>query len=231
MTGTNRRLIFVRKPTLGKAQVVSIPYDTIADVTFTDGTVLGSVSVWVEGLEQKFDKIDRGKVPGWIRYLQQQAGITSGQTSPETAGTMNEDQAKIYAVESFLNRMEKLRREIIQGQVNPQKLANLLEPGESVEKMNVTMYSDESILEVDRLPGVVLCTDQRILFFSDFMGGNPYVASFTYSVIDRVDHTRGRMSGSISIWMDGVEAKFDVLPDGDIEEWVQYLGERAGIDE
>ena len=231
LAGTNRRLIFVRKPTLGKAQVVSIAYDTIADVTFTDGNFLGSVSVWVEGLEQKFDKIDRGKVPGWVRYLQQQAGITSGQTSPETAGAMNEDQAKIHVVEGFLRRMEKPRREMLQGYADPRKLANLLEPGEAVQQMNITAYSDKYFLEVDRLIGVFLCTDQRVLFFSDFKGGTPYVASFTYSVIDRIHHTRGRSSGSISIWMDGVEAKFDLLPDGDIEEWVQYLKEQAGIDE
>ena len=231
LTATNRRLIFVRKPTIGKAEVVSITYDTIAGVTFTNGTFLGSVSVWVEGLEQKFDKIDRGKVPGWVRHLQQQAGLTSGQTSPETAGATDEDQAKISSVEGFLNRMEKPRREILEREVDPRKLANLLEPGESVEQMNVTAYSDESVLEVNRLVGVVLCTDQRVLFFSDFMGGNPYVASFEYPVIDRVDHTRGWLNGSISIWMDGVEAKFDLLPNGDIEKWVQYLREQAGIDE
>ena len=37
--------------------------------------------------------------------------------------------------------------------------------------------------------------------------------------------------GSIIIGAEGVRATFDVLPDGEVEEWVQGIQGRAGIEE
>ena len=56
---TDDRLIHVVKPPMSKARMVSIPYEQIDQVTYTKGMVFGSVSTWVDGIEEKFDKMGR----------------------------------------------------------------------------------------------------------------------------------------------------------------------------
>lgn len=224
LLATGYRLVFVHKPTFGQAQTISIDYDTITDVTFTTGRMFGSVSAWVEESEQKFDKIDQGKVAGWVRHIQQGAGITPDQPGAATA-------ASAHTVESFLRRLDKPVRDALLQVADPQQLAALMEPAEAVEHMWPTVYTDDYLLEVHQLPGVAVWTDRRLIYFSTSMGGQPYVGSFTYSSIGSIDHTRGRFMGSIIIGSEGVTATFDALLDGEVEELAQCIQERAGIEE
>jgi hypothetical protein len=56
---TDDRLVHVAKPPMSKARVVSIPYEDIERLTYTKGMMFGSVSAWVDGVEEKFDKLGR----------------------------------------------------------------------------------------------------------------------------------------------------------------------------
>ena len=224
LVATINRLVFTHKPTLGKPHTVSIAYETIEDVTHTTGRVWGSVSAWVNGMEQKFDKIDQGKVAGWVRYIQQHANLTQEQPGPGT-------EVPPHTVEAYLRRLDKAHREALLDGADPQLLADLLEPGELVEQIHATVYTDDYILEVHNLPGVVVRTDQRLVFFSNFHQSTPYWSAFAYSDIDSIDHTRGRFMGSITIGVAQGTSKFDSLPDGEVEEWIQCIQERAGLKE
>ena len=64
------RLIFVQKLPLSKAKVVAFPYGDIERVTFTKGLIFGSVSAWVDGAEEKFDKLISGEVENLARYVE-----------------------------------------------------------------------------------------------------------------------------------------------------------------
>ena len=71
---TDRRLIFVHKHLGSRVEVHEFPYETIESVTFTKGLMLGSVSVWANGLEEKFDKMFSHSVDSWVNALEQKIG-------------------------------------------------------------------------------------------------------------------------------------------------------------
>ena len=71
---TGDRLVFVSKQPFSKAKVVALPYGDIERVAFTKGLILGSVSAWVGGVEEKFDKLMSGQVENLARYVQGKIG-------------------------------------------------------------------------------------------------------------------------------------------------------------
>ena len=70
LVATSNRLIFVSKPPLSKAQVVALPYEDIERVSFTKGMMFGSLSAWVQGVEEKFDKLPSGEAESLARYVE-----------------------------------------------------------------------------------------------------------------------------------------------------------------
>ena len=70
LVAASNRLIFVSKPPLSKAQVVALPYEDIERVSFTKGMMFGSLSAWVQGVEEKFDKLPSGEAESLARYVE-----------------------------------------------------------------------------------------------------------------------------------------------------------------
>ena len=218
LMATPNRLVFVHKPTFGQPLVIAISYNRIEDVTHTTGKIFGSLSIWVDGAEQKFDKIDQAKVAGWVHHVQQRAGI-----SPVPVD------APANTLDGYLRQLDMQERELLLQSMVPQDIADLLGDGEVVERIRSVAYTDNYMLEVHAWPGVLVRTDRRLLYCSNWRGSKPAIASFKYDDIDSIDHTRGRLMGSITIVTAEATAKFDQLPDGEVAEWLELIQERAGI--
>ena len=71
---TKDKLIHVAKPPIGRAKAMSIPYEDIERVTYTKGMMFGSVSVWVNGMEEKFDKLGRSDGEKIAQHLEDKIG-------------------------------------------------------------------------------------------------------------------------------------------------------------
>ncbi len=74
LAATQGRLIFVQKPPIGKAKAIAFPHEDIERVTFTKGMMFGSVSVWVDGAEEKFDKLHKSDAENLARYVEDKIG-------------------------------------------------------------------------------------------------------------------------------------------------------------
>jgi hypothetical protein len=71
---TKDRLLHVAKPPVGRAKTVSIAYEDIERVTFTKGMMLSSLSAWVNGAEEKFDKMGRSDGEKMAHHLEGKIG-------------------------------------------------------------------------------------------------------------------------------------------------------------
>ena len=76
--------------------------------------------------------------------------------------------------------------------------------------------------------GLLVATDQQLVFLSKEPFSAWKVHQFPYDRIDHLEYTKGIMFGSISIWIDDLEEKFDKLIAYEVERWVRQLGEKIG---
>ena len=68
------KLVFVQKPPLTKDRVATFPYEDIEIVTFTKGLIFGSMSVWVDGTEERFDKFIASDAENLSRCVESKIG-------------------------------------------------------------------------------------------------------------------------------------------------------------
>ena len=72
---TDRQLVFLSKTPLSAWHIYQCPYRHIDRLDHSKGMIFGSISIWVDGLEEKFDKISSFAVGDWVRALEQKVGV------------------------------------------------------------------------------------------------------------------------------------------------------------
>ena len=60
--------------TLAGEMDTSLPYEEIENVTLTKGVIFGSLSLWVDGSEEKVDKFSASETESLARYVERKIG-------------------------------------------------------------------------------------------------------------------------------------------------------------
>ena len=212
LAATDRRLIFINGEPFSK-DVRSFPYHEVESVSYTKGVMFGSISIWANGLEEKFDKLDSHRVAAFVKHIESQTGLASIPPGPHTPSISGNTTGPAQSVSEYLAQLDTDYQKLFKD-VDTRALEKELQPDEAIDRMSLGLYEPLAGLQIS----LMVATDQRLIF-----AGPEQAASFPYELIDRVTFTKGLMMGSVSIWMDGVEEKFDKLPRFEIEEWVQHI--------
>ena len=217
LAATDRHLIFVNDEPFSK-DIRRLPYDGIERLDCTKGMVFGSVSIWVDGVEEKFDKLPTDQVDAFVQCIERHAGMSP---SPSGAlGSAGSSQAAMQTktVSDFMATMDPRYREIVKD-IDTRALEGALEPGEAINRMAFVSCGELSRFNMSAL----VATDRRLI-----AACAERAVALPYAEIERVTYTKGLMFGSVSAWVGGVEYKMDKLDRAQAEEWAGHLEDKIG---
>ena len=217
LAATDRHLIFVNDEPFSK-DIRRLPYDGIERLDCSKGMVFGSVSIWTEGVEEKFDKLPTDQVDAFVQCIESNTGMSP---SPSDAlGYTGSSQATMQTktVSDFVATMEPHYREIFK-YIDTRALEGALEPGEAINRMTFVSCGELSRF----IHSALVATDSRLI-----AACTERAVVIPYSEIERVTYTKGLIFGSLSVWVDGGEHKMDKLGRAEAEEWARHLEDEIG---
>ena len=217
LAATDRNLIFVNDEPFSK-DIRRLPYDGIERLDCTKGMVFGSVSIWADGVEEKFDKLPTDHVDAFVQCIERHAGMEPGSSSALGSAGNSNAVMQAQTVGDFLATMDPRYREIFKD-IDTRALEGALEPDEAISRMAFVSCEELSRFDMSTL----VATDRRLI-----AAGAERAVAIPYSEIERVTYTKGLMFGSLSVWVDRTEHKMDKLDRAQAEEWARHLEDKIG---
>ena len=217
LAATDRRLIFVNDEPFSK-DIRRLPYDGIERLDCTKGMMFGSLSVWADGVEEKFDKLPTAHVDAFVQCIERHAGMSPSPSGDLGSKSSSQSDLQTKTVSDFMATMDPRYREIFKD-IDTRALEGALEPGEAINRMALVSCEELSRFDMSTL----VATDRRMI-----AACSDRAVAIPYSEIERVTYTKGLMFGSVSAWVGGVEHKLDKLDRRHAEEWATYLEDKIG---
>ena len=223
MVVTNHRvLLLCERLFSSKFKVQDFPCYEITDVEFSPGLLTHGI------------KVSRGKKKMEIRGKGIEGKFRARKMAEHLATKIASGNGSI-AKDPTTRRLHELD-DLIRGRNGQfpsgamKCMAEALEEDEQPSSIHQAIYDDRHGMNVSSMSndmGILLLTDRRLIFVSKVPMMKARVVSIPYGDIDRVSHTTGLMFGSISVWVDGVEERFDKLNSGEAERLAVILREET----
>jgi hypothetical protein len=232
IVATDHRFLLLKMTVFSGVKVEEFPYDGIKSVEYNQGLIYGGLQLFLRDKRVEIKSISNALVQGIYNYIRNKIHTTERRETMEKERDEIKVSPTLDEIEGQIRTLDRTKRILKRKEIK--ELPSILRNGEKIKKIATGIYVgyEDLIAEHDTADGIIVATNQRVLFIDKSMFSGVNVKDYPYDIINFVKIDKSIFTPGLRIYFQGNRAiRIKAIKDALLQEIFDFIQSKIGSTE